>query len=81
MVFRAGGAESVFQSSTAKAIQANACGVAYCQARETLSFASLYNSPPSASSESPAVALSKGLTLTDTLSLLWVEHLILMKAL
>lgn len=73
--------ESVFQSGTVKALQANARGAAYCQAPETLSFALLYNSLPSASSESPAVGLSKGLTLTDTLSLLWVEHLILTKAL
>ena len=36
----------------------------------------LYNSPPSASTEAPAVALSKGLTVTDTLSFLWAEHLV-----
>ena len=31
---------------------------------------------PSASTEAPAVALSKGLTVTDTLSFLWAEHLV-----
>lgn len=41
-----------------------------------LSSAWLYNSPPSASTETPAVALTKWLTLTDTLSFLWAEHLI-----
>lgn len=41
-----------------------------------LSSAWLYNSPPSASTETPAVALTKWLTLTDTSSFLWAEHLI-----
>ena len=68
------GAEELSRCRTAESLQVNARGAAYCQAHEALSFLSSSNSPPSASSESPAVTLSKGLTLTDTLSLLWVEH-------